>query len=524
MGTLEIELLIGPATFVTMFQVLRIPTSFNLLLGRPWIHRAGAIPSSLHQKVKFIHEGQVITVQSTRDMFIFAEPLLQISHSDDDLQLTGFTFDEVQTLEMKDLCREFVAMSFDQHGSIVVLDMMRGMSYLPGMGLSRHQHGPSEFMTILDHDVPFGLGFVPTEADYRYMARLRKERVRSRLTHTPFDYPIRPYTMRLSDYFVRVLEPQTHSNVIIGGLSTTQEVGLQSLVRQLWLSDGAPSTSTTAFTVLSSLDRMSLMTLYFPDEIDERGTFAEVGDIVNGPALHDDYTDEMLALSLSQIEEIVQPGLASLFDLFGVSTIKLIEEIPTAPTPEPIEGIIVGDVLFNGHVGFVEGASDFVDPPLSFDVLSGFVSRFDYVHDSSSMDLSIFEYLPVSYDIDLSVPSSLTAQIFDIDDEITRHDSDDDSSFVSDSDPIDQRVSPAVGDTEIVDFGIADQPRELRIGSDLSADEKDSLIQLLRAYLDIFAWSYEDMPSLDPSIVQHRLPLLPHARPVKQKLRRLHPR
>ena len=32
-GTLEIELLIGPATFVTVFQVLRIPTSFNLLLG-----------------------------------------------------------------------------------------------------------------------------------------------------------------------------------------------------------------------------------------------------------------------------------------------------------------------------------------------------------------------------------------------------------------------------------------------------------------------------------------------------------
>ncbi|RVW53020.1 Retrovirus-related Pol polyprotein from transposon 17.6 [Vitis vinifera] len=134
----------------------------------------------------------------------------------------------------------------------------------------------------------------------------------------------------------------------------------------------------------------------------------------------------------------------------------------------------------------------FVDPPLSFDVLSGFVSRSDY--------------------------------IFDIDDEIAQHDSDDDSSSVFDSDPVDQRVSPAVGDTEIVDFGTADQPRELRIGSDLSSDERYSLIQLLRSYLDVFAWSYEDMPGLDPSIVQHRLPLLPHARPVKQKLRRLHPR
>nr|CAN73642.1 hypothetical protein VITISV_007331 [Vitis vinifera] len=32
------------------------------------------------------------------------------------------------------------------------------------------------------------------------------------------------------------------------------------------------------------------------------------------------------------------------------------------------------------------------------------------------------------------------------------------------------------------------------------------------------------MPGLDPSIVQHHLPTLPHAKPVKQKLRRLHPR
>ena len=35
MGTLVIDLLIGLATFSTLFQVLRIPTSFNLLLGQP---------------------------------------------------------------------------------------------------------------------------------------------------------------------------------------------------------------------------------------------------------------------------------------------------------------------------------------------------------------------------------------------------------------------------------------------------------------------------------------------------------
>ncbi|RVW95323.1 hypothetical protein CK203_034204 [Vitis vinifera] len=49
---------------------------------------------------------------------------------------------------------------------------------------------------------------------------------------------------------------------------------------------------------------------------------------------------------------------------------------------------MVADGLFDGPVGLVEEASDLVDSPLSFDVLSGFVSRHDYVSDFSSMDLS----------------------------------------------------------------------------------------------------------------------------------------
>ncbi|RVX01390.1 Transposon Ty3-G Gag-Pol polyprotein [Vitis vinifera] len=353
--------------------------------------------------------------------------VLQISHSDDDLLLTGFTFDKVQTIEMEDFCRDFVAMSFDQHSSTVVLDMMRGMSYLPGMGLGRRQHGPSEFMPFPEHD----------------------EMVRAELTHTPFDYPVRPYTLSLTGYFVRASEPQ------------------------LRLSDEAPDTSTSVLVASSSPDRLSLMALCYPDEIDEHGTFAEIGDIMDRVVPRDD-VDEMLTMSLSQIEEIAHPELASPFDLFGVFAIEIAEEIQTAPTPEIVEDVIVIDGLFDGPIVLVEEASDFVDPHLSFDVLSRFVSRHDDVSDSSSMDLSIFDMIQM-----------MTRRLLLI------------------SDPIDQRVSPAIEDTKVVDFDTADQPRELRIGSDLSTDERDSLIQLLRSYLNIFAWSYEDTPGLDPSIIQH---------------------
>ena len=76
----------------------------------------------------------------------------------------------------------------------------------------------------------------------------------------------------------------------------------------------------------------------------------------------------------------------------------------------------------------------------------------------------------------------------------------------------------------MIDLGTLDQPREIRIGSSLSPYQRSRLIDLLRSYLDVFAWSYEDMSSFDSFIVQHHLPILPHARPVEHKLRRLHPR
>ena len=129
--------------------------------------------------------------------------------------------------------------------------------------------------------------------------------MRAQLTHTPFDYPVCPYTMSLVDYFMRASEPWTHSDGIVGGLSTTQEAELQRLVHQLYLSDGAPGTSTSTLTVPSFPDRMSLMMLYFSYEIDKHGTFSKIEDIVDGVIPRDEYVDEMFAMSMCQIEEIV---------------------------------------------------------------------------------------------------------------------------------------------------------------------------------------------------------------------------
>ena len=75
-------------------------------------------------------------------------------------------------MEPGDFVRYSVPMSFDQHNSSIILDMMRSMSYMPGLGFGDRHHGRSEFFTVLDHDPPFSLGFVPIEANFRCMAQL----------------------------------------------------------------------------------------------------------------------------------------------------------------------------------------------------------------------------------------------------------------------------------------------------------------------------------------------------------------
>ena len=82
MEKIEIPLEVGPYIYDVEFQVMDITPSYNCLLGRPWIHSAGAVPSSLHQKVKFIMDGCLVTVEGEEDIIasISADaPYLEIS-------------------------------------------------------------------------------------------------------------------------------------------------------------------------------------------------------------------------------------------------------------------------------------------------------------------------------------------------------------------------------------------------------------------------------------------------------------
>ncbi|XP_019258789.1 PREDICTED: uncharacterized protein LOC109237000 [Nicotiana attenuata] len=73
-GEIDLVLTIGPVDFEVTFQILDMDTSYNFLLGRPWIHAAGAVPSTLHQMVKSEHENQEIVVHGEDEQSIYKDP------------------------------------------------------------------------------------------------------------------------------------------------------------------------------------------------------------------------------------------------------------------------------------------------------------------------------------------------------------------------------------------------------------------------------------------------------------------
>ncbi|XP_050908928.1 uncharacterized protein LOC127122670 [Lathyrus oleraceus] len=69
-GEVELPVKIGPEVFKSVFYVMGIQPAYSCLLGRPWIHAAGAVTSTLHQKLKYVLDGQVVTVCGEEDIFV----------------------------------------------------------------------------------------------------------------------------------------------------------------------------------------------------------------------------------------------------------------------------------------------------------------------------------------------------------------------------------------------------------------------------------------------------------------------
>ena len=59
----------------------------------------------------------------------------------------------------------------------------------------------------------------------------------------------------------------------------------------------------------------------------------------------------------------------------------------------------------------------------------------------------------------------------------------------------------------------------IHIGANWSPEEIAIYTTLFKEFCDVFSWSYEEIPGIDPSIVEHKIRTYPDAKPVWKKLR-----
>ena len=126
-GIITLELTIGPMIKKVEFQVLNIALCFNMLLRRPWIHDTEVVPSSLYQKVRFPHEGAIVTIYG--DTLTMPNPIFGIDSQKEPLTLDGFEIVKPGFGRREEEV-EKIPMDFAPYNNNNVVAMMRKMNYL----------------------------------------------------------------------------------------------------------------------------------------------------------------------------------------------------------------------------------------------------------------------------------------------------------------------------------------------------------------------------------------------------------
>ena len=61
-GSIKLRLRVGSLVAETKFSIIDASTTYNAILGRPWLHDNEVVPSTLHQCMKYVKNGIQIRI------------------------------------------------------------------------------------------------------------------------------------------------------------------------------------------------------------------------------------------------------------------------------------------------------------------------------------------------------------------------------------------------------------------------------------------------------------------------------
>jgi hypothetical protein len=75
---------------------------------------------------------------------------------------------------------------------------------------------------------------------------------------------------------------------------------------------------------------------------------------------------------------------------------------------------------------------------------------------------------------------------------------------------------------EKVNLATKDSPQCINLGLGCSEKEKMSFVKIFKEFKYVFSWTYDDLKTFDPNIIQHTIPIKPQTQPFQHKLRKKH--
>ncbi|KAH1213274.1 hypothetical protein GmHk_14G041263 [Glycine max] len=175
MGEIDIPIQIGPHTCNVMFQVMDINPAYSCLLGRPWIHALGVVPSTLHQKLKFAVGGLLVIVSGEEHMLVSCPSSAPYVEAAEESLETAFQSFEVVSCASVEPSSSLPSLS---KAAIMVARVMLKNGFEPGMGLGKDCLGNADVVDIKGNPYKYGLGYEPGMPGRRNVpSRFRVDRV-----------------------------------------------------------------------------------------------------------------------------------------------------------------------------------------------------------------------------------------------------------------------------------------------------------------------------------------------------------
>jgi len=172
-GEIDLPIQIGPHACQVTFQVMDINPAYSCLLGRPWIHSVGVVPSTLHQKLKFVVEGCLVIISGEEDILVSCPssmPYVEVAK--ESLETAFQSFEVVSNASVESL----LMLPHMCHAAMMVARVILGHGYEPGIGLGKNNDGVASLIKFKENRGRFGLGYKPTRADVRRGALERTSR------------------------------------------------------------------------------------------------------------------------------------------------------------------------------------------------------------------------------------------------------------------------------------------------------------------------------------------------------------